>query len=152
MASQNPVAEAPNIWAVAQSQFDHAADKLDLEVNAVVQRLAIAVHAKGLPWIRDVVPALGGVALQGRVVCRGQHGHRRRAGLQLRHVDVTDRLVERPAALPLPDRHVVANDVRLRRLQQQAGAHTAHGSGGTLVTGLDGRDTSADRNGDRDPD
>jgi glutamate dehydrogenase (NAD(P)+) len=31
MASQNPVAEAPNIWAVAQSQFDHAADKLGLD-------------------------------------------------------------------------------------------------------------------------
>jgi glutamate dehydrogenase (NAD(P)+) len=31
MASQNPVAEAPNIWAVAQSQFDHAADQLDLD-------------------------------------------------------------------------------------------------------------------------
>ncbi|MDQ2689292.1 MAG: Glu/Leu/Phe/Val dehydrogenase [Chloroflexota bacterium] len=31
MASQNPVAEAPNIWAVAQSQFDLAADKLDLD-------------------------------------------------------------------------------------------------------------------------
>ena len=31
MASQNTVAEAPNIWAVAQSQFDHAADKLDLD-------------------------------------------------------------------------------------------------------------------------
>ena len=31
MASQNPVAAAPNIWAVAQSQFDHAADKLDLD-------------------------------------------------------------------------------------------------------------------------
>ena len=31
MASQNRVAEAPNIWAVAQSQFDHAADKLDLD-------------------------------------------------------------------------------------------------------------------------
>ena len=31
MASQNPVAEAPNIWAIAQSQFDHAADRLDLD-------------------------------------------------------------------------------------------------------------------------
>ncbi len=31
MASQNPVAEAPNIWAVAQAQFDHAAEKLDLD-------------------------------------------------------------------------------------------------------------------------
>jgi glutamate dehydrogenase (NAD(P)+) len=33
MASQNSVAEAPNIWAVAQAQFDHAADKLDLDDN-----------------------------------------------------------------------------------------------------------------------
>jgi KipI family sensor histidine kinase inhibitor len=32
-------------------------------VNAFVQRLAAAVHAKGLPWMRDVVPALGGLAL-----------------------------------------------------------------------------------------
>ena len=31
MASQNPVAEAPNIWAVAQEQFDHAAEQLDLD-------------------------------------------------------------------------------------------------------------------------
>jgi KipI family sensor histidine kinase inhibitor len=28
-----------------------------------VQRLAAAVHARGEPWIRDVVPALGGLAL-----------------------------------------------------------------------------------------
>jgi hypothetical protein len=34
MASHNPVAEAPNIWAVAQSQFDLAADKLDLDDGA----------------------------------------------------------------------------------------------------------------------
>jgi inhibitor of KinA len=38
-------------------------DKLDLEVNAFVQRLAAAVHARGLPWMRGVVPALGGLAL-----------------------------------------------------------------------------------------
>ena len=31
MASTHHVADAPNIWAVAQSQFDHAADKLDLD-------------------------------------------------------------------------------------------------------------------------
>jgi inhibitor of KinA len=36
---------------------------LDLEVNALVQRLAVAVHARGAPFIRDVVPALGGLAL-----------------------------------------------------------------------------------------
>lgn len=38
-------------------------EKLDLEVNAGVQRLARAVHARAAPWIRDVVPALGGLAL-----------------------------------------------------------------------------------------
>ena len=31
MAIQNKLAETPNIWAVAQSQFDLAADKLDLD-------------------------------------------------------------------------------------------------------------------------
>jgi glutamate dehydrogenase (NAD(P)+) len=31
MASTNPVADAPNIWAVAQEQFDHAAEQLDLD-------------------------------------------------------------------------------------------------------------------------
>jgi KipI family sensor histidine kinase inhibitor len=36
---------------------------LDLEVNSVAQRLAAAIVARGVPWIRDVVPALGGVAL-----------------------------------------------------------------------------------------
>ena len=32
-------------------------------MNEFVQRLAAAVHARGEPWIRDVVPALGGLAL-----------------------------------------------------------------------------------------
>ncbi len=36
---------------------------LDLETNALVQRLAAAVHGRALPWMRDVVPALGGLAL-----------------------------------------------------------------------------------------
>jgi KipI family sensor histidine kinase inhibitor len=36
---------------------------LDLEVNGLVQRLAQAVHGRALPWLRDVVPALGGLAL-----------------------------------------------------------------------------------------
>jgi inhibitor of KinA len=36
---------------------------LDLEVNSAVQRLAIMVHGRALPWIRDVVPALGGLAI-----------------------------------------------------------------------------------------
>lgn len=29
----------------------------------MVQRLAVALRSRGLPWLRDVVPALGGVAL-----------------------------------------------------------------------------------------
>ena len=37
--------------------------KLDLEVNAYVQRLALAVHEARPPGLRDVVPALGGLAL-----------------------------------------------------------------------------------------
>jgi len=36
---------------------------LDLEVNSVAQRLAAAIVARGDPRIRDVVPALGGVAM-----------------------------------------------------------------------------------------
>ena len=36
---------------------------LDLEVNSALQRLATAVHGRAMPWMRDVVPALGGLAL-----------------------------------------------------------------------------------------
>jgi inhibitor of KinA len=36
---------------------------LDLEINSVAQRLAAAIVGRAVPWIRDVVPALGGVAL-----------------------------------------------------------------------------------------
>lgn len=36
---------------------------LDRDVNSTVQRLATAVHGRALPWIRDVVPAIGGLAL-----------------------------------------------------------------------------------------
>lgn len=39
------------------------ARSLDIEVNRAVQRLAFMVHGRALPWIRDVVPALGGLAL-----------------------------------------------------------------------------------------
>jgi KipI family sensor histidine kinase inhibitor len=39
------------------------ATSLDLDVNAKLQRLAEAVRAKGVPWICDIVPALGSLAL-----------------------------------------------------------------------------------------
>src|SRR5688500_5992168 len=38
-------------------------DNLAPDVNAMVQRLALAVHATARAWTRDVVPALGGLAL-----------------------------------------------------------------------------------------
>jgi inhibitor of KinA len=43
--------------------FIEFAEELDLAVNAAGQQLAAAVRAHGIPWIRDVVPTLGGVAL-----------------------------------------------------------------------------------------
>ncbi|MGB3936288.1 MAG: 5-oxoprolinase subunit PxpB [Burkholderiales bacterium] len=38
-------------------------DKLDLETNRSLQALAAALRARNLPWIRDVVPALCGIAV-----------------------------------------------------------------------------------------
>ena len=38
-------------------------DALDLELNRSLQALAVALRARSLPWIRDVVPALCGIAL-----------------------------------------------------------------------------------------
>ena len=39
------------------------AKTLDLDVNSAVQRLAAMVYGRALPWVRDVVPALGGLAI-----------------------------------------------------------------------------------------
>jgi len=36
---------------------------LDLAINDAVQRLAAAVRGRAVPWMQDVVPALGGLAL-----------------------------------------------------------------------------------------
>lgn len=55
-----PIAIVPLGDCAAYIEFS---GKLDLEVNALVQRLAAAVRARAAPWIRDVVPALGGLAL-----------------------------------------------------------------------------------------
>jgi inhibitor of KinA len=38
-------------------------DKLDLEMNQSLQALSAALRARSLPWIRDVVPALCGIAV-----------------------------------------------------------------------------------------
>jgi KipI family sensor histidine kinase inhibitor len=38
-------------------------DKLDLETNQSLQALAAALRARNLPWVRDIVPALTGIAI-----------------------------------------------------------------------------------------
>jgi KipI family sensor histidine kinase inhibitor len=38
-------------------------ETLDLAINARIQQLAVAIRRRGTPWIRDVVPALGTLAL-----------------------------------------------------------------------------------------
>ena len=55
-----PLGVLPLGDAAAYVEFSEA---LDLEINDVVQRLAAAVRARAVPWMRDVVPALGGLAL-----------------------------------------------------------------------------------------
>ena len=60
MAKPRPLAVVPLGDSAAYVEFSAT---LDLEVNSVVQRLALAILKRKVPWIRDVVPALGGVAL-----------------------------------------------------------------------------------------
>jgi KipI family sensor histidine kinase inhibitor len=60
MAKVRPLGVIPLGDSAAYVEFSTT---LDLEVNSVVQRLALVILKRKVPWIRDVVPALGGVAL-----------------------------------------------------------------------------------------
>lgn len=60
MASPRPLAAIPLGDSAAYVEFSTT---LDLEVNNVVQRLALAILKRKVSWVRDVVPALGGLAL-----------------------------------------------------------------------------------------
>ena len=60
MAKVRPLSVVPLGDSAAYVEFSST---LDLEVNSVVQRLALAILKRKVPWIRDVVPALGGIAL-----------------------------------------------------------------------------------------
>jgi KipI family sensor histidine kinase inhibitor len=60
MAQPRPLGVIPLGDSAAYVEFSSS---LDLEVNSVVQRLALAILKRKIPWIRDVVPALGGLAL-----------------------------------------------------------------------------------------
>jgi KipI family sensor histidine kinase inhibitor len=60
VAQPRPLGVVPLGDAAAYIEFSTT---LDLEVNSVVQRLALAILKRRVPWVRDVVPALGGLAL-----------------------------------------------------------------------------------------
>ena len=60
MAQPRPLGVIPLGDSAAYIEFSTT---LDLEVNSVVQRLALAILKRKVPWVRDVVPALGGLAL-----------------------------------------------------------------------------------------
>jgi inhibitor of KinA len=60
VAQPRPLGVIPLGDSAAYVEFSST---LDLEVNSVVQRLALAILKRKIAWIRDVVPALGGLAL-----------------------------------------------------------------------------------------
>jgi KipI family sensor histidine kinase inhibitor len=60
MAKPHPLAVIPLGDSAAYVEFSAT---LDLEVNSVVQRLGLVILKRQVPWVRDVVPALGGLAL-----------------------------------------------------------------------------------------
>lgn len=60
MAKTRPLGVIPLGDSAAYVEF---CTTLDLEVNSIVQRLALAILQREVAWVRDVVPALGGVAL-----------------------------------------------------------------------------------------
>jgi KipI family sensor histidine kinase inhibitor len=60
LAKARPLGVVPLGDSAAYVEF---CTTLDLEVNSVVQRLALAILKRKVAWVRDVVPALGGVAL-----------------------------------------------------------------------------------------
>src|SRR5687767_4797417 len=60
MAKVRPLGAIPLGDSAAYVEF---CTTLDLEVNSVVQRLGLVILKRKVPWVRDVVPALGGLAL-----------------------------------------------------------------------------------------
>ena len=70
---------------------------LDLDVNSLIQRLAVAIHGKSLPWIRDVVPALGGLALHFDPDDPAVHGDALQAAANVVHECLKEGLPEEDA-------------------------------------------------------
>jgi KipI family sensor histidine kinase inhibitor len=135
------------------------AAKLDLEVNAQVQRLAAAVRARALPWMRDVVPALGGIALHYDPDHPEAHGDALEASAiavqeclkaGLPESEETARTVEVPVCYErefAPDIEEVARQVKLP-VEEVAARHAAgeyrvlmigFAPGHAYLSGLDGK-------------
>lgn len=98
LKQHRPTAVIPLGDVAAYVEFSRV---LDLEVNAFVQRVAAAVRARGEPWIRDVVPALGGLALHFDPDFEGVVG------------DVAAELVERCLKEGLPPAEDLGRDVEV---------------------------------------
>jgi inhibitor of KinA len=111
-------------------------EELDLEVNAAVQRLAAVVHGRALPWMRDVVPALGGLALHFDPDHPDLHGESLQAAASLvadclGEVDPADDAPPRTVEVPVcyapelaPDIEEVAKKARLA-VEEVARLHAA---------------------------
>lgn len=80
------------------------AETLDLQVNAIVQRLAAALRARGVPWLRDIVPALGGLAL---------HFDPEHPGLPAAALEASARLVDECLRKGLPELEEVGREIAL---------------------------------------
>jgi KipI family sensor histidine kinase inhibitor len=134
-------------------------DKLDLEVNAFVQRLAVAVHARSLPWMRGVVPALGGLALHFDPDHPDVHGDSLQAAAMVVQECMKERLAAgedstRTVEVPVcydrefsPDLEEVAKQVKLS-VEEVAERHAAaeyrvlmigFAPGHAYMSGLDGK-------------
>lgn len=78
---------------------------LDLAVNARIQRLARAIHLSRPQWLRDVVPALGSLAL---------HFDRERLDARASPLELARELVERCLSGKLPELGEFTRTVELR--------------------------------------
>src|SRR3954467_10363340 len=79
-------------------------DTLDLAVNERIQRLAEAVRRRKVPWIRDVVPALGSLAL---------HFDSEGYGPAIKPVEAAAALIKECLARKLPDLSELARTVEV---------------------------------------
>ena len=134
-------------------------EELDLEVNAVIQRLAGVVHGRALPWIRDVVPALGGLALHFDPDYPELHGEALQAAANLvaeclKEIDLKEEQAVRTVEVPVcyapefaPDIEEVAKKTRLP-VEEVARLHAAgdyrvlmigFAPGHAYMGGLDGK-------------